>query len=117
VHLCWTPFAALPACGQIVDSAAKDAESVDTSISDASTVDSRDVDLDSAETSWDRWTPCGEAPLFGEFTCCNGLACNGTCSNGACWCQAIKGGCTDPQTVCCGKACTTEEICAYWHQQ
>lgn len=52
----------------------------------------------------DRWTPCGERPKQGVFSCCEGRPCRGVCSpiTGACNCfGTAPGGCAEHE-VCCG---------------
>jgi hypothetical protein len=114
------PFAALlvTACGQLASSA-RDAEA-DATVVDAPSDAPLDVPNDGpADAGRDRSTPCGTAPEFGDFNCCDGAACRGLCTppsfGASCGCGGLRGGCEEPY-VCCFESCRTLEECA-WAEQ
>lgn len=84
---------------------------------DATTESEMDAVADSFhEATEDLWTPCGERPKIGEFTCCDGAPCRGGCDpsqGGVCRCAGVIGGCTAPAVCCPPTACTSEAECQW----
>lgn len=97
-------------CGQTVDP-------VDASlITDAASERLDAVIETSQDVQVDRRTPCGDAPEFGLFACCDSGACRGGCyADDAhaedCNCAQIWGGCKAPYVCCAGYGCKTEDEC------
>ena len=110
-------FLTLSACGQVADDGDSGAQDA-TADATADVLQDVVVDAlpDASDAAPDRMTPCGLAPEYGYFACCEAGACRGGCGTiapdiGACGCDGIMGGCKPPYVCCQHSACQTEEEC------
>ena len=106
----------LVACGRVADEPTDGAVELDASLD---RLEARDVDIDTSSDGDakpspvpnDAATPCGPAPIWGAYSCCDAGLCRGQCVSGSCRCGSLAVGCP-VDTYCCDGACKSEKECA-----